>query len=201
MITKQRILNVSSLLGMMTAVFFSSLSASASINFDEIKFWAGTGENRAALVIDWNDNTGTEALVWGFRWDGTATGTDMITAIDAADSCLTVDGTTSTYGYFVNRIRYAGNDQTHDQNTPEDWSQSWSYWTSDSGTSWTSSMVGSSSRTLSNNSWDGWSFTAWDEYYNPVTAPSNPVTAVPEPATLGLLAMGMLGFIRKRRTL
>ncbi|MDH6354354.1 uncharacterized protein YjdB [Dysgonomonas sp. PH5-45] len=52
--------------------------------FDDIKFWVGQGKKRAALVIDWYDGKGG-TLVWGFRWDGTATGYDMICAVAKAD--------------------------------------------------------------------------------------------------------------------
>ena len=57
-----------------------------SFSFDDIDFWVGSGANRAALVIDWVENSAEPpALAWGFRWDGTAHGNDMLTAIVAAD--------------------------------------------------------------------------------------------------------------------
>ncbi|MEG0011972.1 MAG: T9SS type A sorting domain-containing protein [Muribaculaceae bacterium] len=56
-----------------------------SFNFDDIKFWVGTGAKRAALVIDWFDGKG-ETLVWGYRFDGDATGYDMVEAVAKADS-------------------------------------------------------------------------------------------------------------------
>ncbi|MDE6391965.1 MAG: leucine-rich repeat domain-containing protein [Muribaculaceae bacterium] len=49
--------------------------------FDDIENWTGTGENKAALVIQWNDPRETHAIVFGYRWDGLATGTDMIKAV------------------------------------------------------------------------------------------------------------------------
>jgi len=57
--------------------------------FDDVDYWTGTGANRAALVIDWVENsTEPPALAWGYRWDGTATGRDMLLAIVAADDRL-----------------------------------------------------------------------------------------------------------------
>ncbi|MHC0445502.1 DUF5074 domain-containing protein [Flavobacterium sp. 3-218] len=56
-----------------------------AITFDDIQFWVGTGANHAAFVVQWNDNKTSDALVWGFKWDGTATGEDMIKAIAKAD--------------------------------------------------------------------------------------------------------------------
>lgn len=62
----------------------------ASFTMDNIKFWVGKGENRAAFVIDWYDGKGG-TLVWGYRWDKgtTAYGVDMIEAIAKADARFT----------------------------------------------------------------------------------------------------------------
>lgn len=53
--------------------------------FDMIKNWSGEGDARAALVIQWNDDRETNALVFGYRWDSseTKTGIDMIRAVVA----------------------------------------------------------------------------------------------------------------------
>ncbi len=56
-----------------------------TLPFSDIQYWVGTGTNEAALVIQWNDNKNPDALVWGFRWNGTATGEDMLKAIAKAD--------------------------------------------------------------------------------------------------------------------
>lgn len=56
--------------------------------FDKIESWTGEGENQAALVIQWNDPKETAALVFGYRWSGTATGADMIRAVVAANPQL-----------------------------------------------------------------------------------------------------------------
>jgi hypothetical protein len=50
-------------------------------SFNDIEYWVGTGPNRAALVIQWNDDISPGALAWGYRWSGNATGLDMINAI------------------------------------------------------------------------------------------------------------------------
>jgi PEP-CTERM motif len=65
-------------------------NASAAIfTLDDVEFWVGAGENRAAMVVDWvDDSQELPALAWGYRWDGTATGHDMLLAIVAADSRL-----------------------------------------------------------------------------------------------------------------
>lgn len=69
----------------LTAKTQQNKSTTATTDFDAIKYWVGTGANKAALVVQWNDGKNADALVWGFRWDGTATGVDMIQAIAKAD--------------------------------------------------------------------------------------------------------------------
>jgi hypothetical protein len=68
------------------ALATSRMAIAAPFSFDDIEFWVGTGANRAALVIDWvEESSEPPALVWGYRWDGTARGSDMLVAIIAAD--------------------------------------------------------------------------------------------------------------------
>ena len=56
--------------------------------FDDIDNWTGEGENRAALVIQWNDDDEQTAMVFGYRWDGMATGADMLKAVVEANPRL-----------------------------------------------------------------------------------------------------------------
>ena len=56
--------------------------------FDMIESWTGEGANRAALVIQWNAEGETTALVFGYRWDGQATGADMMRAVTEANPRL-----------------------------------------------------------------------------------------------------------------
>lgn len=49
--------------------------------FDDIEFWAGSGDNRSALVFQWNDGGSPASLAWGYRWDGSVNGMDMLKAI------------------------------------------------------------------------------------------------------------------------
>lgn len=57
----------------------------SQLDFSEIKYWVGSGSKSAAFVVQWNDSKNPDALVWGFRWDGNATGEDMLKAIAKAD--------------------------------------------------------------------------------------------------------------------
>ena len=93
--------------------------ANAAIDFADIRFWAGTGANRAALVIDFNDAKSPESLVWGFRWDGAATGEDMFRAVVGSDGRLFAKRKVYTWGlanlgvgYDVNGNGFATSDGT-----------------------------------------------------------------------------------------
>jgi len=77
------------------------VSAASAVSFDEIQFWTGAGTNRAALVIEWTapeSSLGStvpapiadKSLAWGYRFNGTATATDMLKAILASDPRLYV---------------------------------------------------------------------------------------------------------------
>ncbi|AZA53086.1 DUF5074 domain-containing protein [Chryseobacterium sp. G0201] len=56
-----------------------------TLTFADVQYWVGTGTNQAAFVVQWNDSKNPDALVWGFRWNGNATGEDMLKAIAKAD--------------------------------------------------------------------------------------------------------------------
>ncbi|MCM1531357.1 MAG: Ig-like domain-containing protein [Bacteroides sp.] len=80
-----------------------------AFTFDDINFWVGEGSNQAALVIDWQDERLDHALVWGYRWNGEATGTDMIIAIAQADPRLTLLTHETQYGNTVAGIGFKRN--------------------------------------------------------------------------------------------
>ena len=52
-----------------------------AFDFSDVDYWVGTGSNRAALVVDFYYPTGNASYVWGYQWDGTATGEQMFRAI------------------------------------------------------------------------------------------------------------------------
>lgn len=68
----------------------SLLSAAQDVQFDKIRHWAGQGEKRAALVVQFNDGKKDVAYVWGYRWNGSASGEDMIRAIVNSSHSLSV---------------------------------------------------------------------------------------------------------------
>lgn len=79
--------------------------AGTGIDFNRIRHWAGSGQNSAALVIQFNDGKDDRAYVWGYRWDGYASGEDMVRAVAAASGCLAVlVQNTGSMGYTLDGV-------------------------------------------------------------------------------------------------
>ncbi|MEM6885132.1 MAG: PEP-CTERM sorting domain-containing protein [Verrucomicrobiota bacterium] len=95
---------------------FTIQSHAAVLQLSDVEFWVGSGSNEAGLVIDFNDGTTTESFAWGYRWDGTASGADMLLAVVAADSqlSLTSSGTGSS-GFFLSQIGYFDGVDSHSE--------------------------------------------------------------------------------------
>jgi hypothetical protein len=74
----------------LTGIFAVAAGSHAAVaSLDDIEFWVGAGANRAGVAIDWDgDNAADSSLAWGFRWDGAASGADMIRAAIDADPRL-----------------------------------------------------------------------------------------------------------------
>jgi hypothetical protein len=196
--------------------------------FDDIQHWVGTGSNRAAFVVDWNDVKAPESLVWGYRWDGSATGEQMLRAIVAADPRLFAHvGPAGQFGVPLHGVGYdldddgtfgvapplafdssglatgAGDDTRAPTDVADHWREGansgfWGYYDGGTGASPT------------------WGFgsvgmtdrvlvnNAWDGWsFAPGfadTLPSEPVAAapVPEPAAIGVVALATLTALSRR---
>lgn len=74
------------------AVAVALSAAPEKVDFEKIRHWAGTGNNRAALIVQFDapDESNPGALVWGFRWDDSeeATSEQMMRSIAGAASDL-----------------------------------------------------------------------------------------------------------------
>ena len=94
------------------SVLSGSWAGAAVVSLDEVDHWVGTGSNRAGLVIDWNDGKQAESLVWGYRWDGSATAEQMFLSVVAADPTLFAKiGTPGSFGtpvYGIGQNRNGG---------------------------------------------------------------------------------------------
>jgi hypothetical protein len=87
-----------------------------AITTNDIQLWTGSGTNHAALVIEWNSPVvfnltsvpapiANKTLVWGYQFNGTATGTQLLRAILASDHRL-YGIINDTYGTFVVGLGY-----------------------------------------------------------------------------------------------
>ncbi|MEG1586582.1 MAG: leucine-rich repeat protein [Bacteroidales bacterium] len=81
-----------------------------SFTMDHIEMWSGEGSNRAALAMQWNNGLETNALVWGYRWDGKGTGESMLRAIAKAETRFFIMSETGTaFGSTIAGIGYDAN--------------------------------------------------------------------------------------------
>jgi len=158
----------------------SSLTSAALIT-------AGTGTNSAEVYIEWSDGFVAEFEVsFGSLPTDTVTGADLLFTLDGdlVDFSLTYGnfGTEEEPSYFVDGIDYLSHTNLG-FGGDENW---WHYWTKDATeTEWTASIVGMSDRVVSNGDSDGWIY--------------GRASAVPEPTTIALLAMGSFMMNRKKR--
>ena len=94
------------------------VTKSSAISLDDIQLWTGSGTNRAALVIEWSTPNvisnstvpvpiADKTLVWGYRFNGSATGAQMFNAILAANPSLyAVEYIDPVYGPSVEAIGF-----------------------------------------------------------------------------------------------
>lgn len=205
-------------------VLAGNMQAQSIGGFGDIQFWVGAGTNQSALVIDFQyggtESATEQSWAWGYRWDGAATGQDMLTEIQTADPSLTFDSTT-----FVNSVSYEVGSNSYERTSDFVDDLSWGYYIA-GGTSpifsndppfeqtgtfnaphdgtdmpttgqWSISTSGAADRELADGSWDAWSFGPYDpSTFEHQTPPSGTAfaAAVPEPATIAFL-IGLAGFI------
>jgi hypothetical protein len=190
-------------MALFTSLFLIGLVSPATAKFaaTDLQYWVGSGANEAVLVIDWIDPYDASqdiSLAWGYRFDGAATGLDMMNAINAEDPRLDFDGGGSGF------ISHIGFDETLD-GTDEyfhagwDGTSYWSQWTDNGlppfdGGDWAwGSGVGS--HNLVDGSWSGWRFADG----TPTPREPQAVSVIPEPASSLLFLFGGAGIAAIRR--
>ncbi len=186
-------------LSTLSLVAFASLVH--AVSFSDIQFWVGSGSNEAAVVIDFNDGQAPKSYVWGFRWNGSATGETALRAIVNADANLDAVIDSFSFGASLNTASYlplTGGGYRHSR--AQDFGAGevyWSYWTSaNESSSWGFASTGMTDRVLVNGAVDGWAFS--NPGYNAIP-PAAPVAAVPEPASILALSAGVASLLRRRR--
>lgn len=94
------------------SLFALAATFANALGFADITNWTGTGANQSALVIDWNDGRADSSVVWGYRWDGSATGEQMLRAIVDANRDLYIKVSEPTQFGVI--LFGAGLDRDHD---------------------------------------------------------------------------------------
>lgn len=193
----------------------ATCSFGQSFNFSDITNWVGTGTNQAAIVIDFQDGSAHPAYAWGFRWNGNASGEDLFKAVLGADPNLSSVITSYSFGDAVSSIAYNGTAAgfgTHSQDGFNSGTPGyWDYWTETTPSTtvpdqpgsganpWLESGVGFSARTLSNDSWDGWSWAANFVSTPPGTNITPAPSAAPEPIPAVAIGIGAALFLAEKR--
>ncbi|MGI9429914.1 MAG: hypothetical protein ACR2NM_14730 [Bythopirellula sp.] len=90
----------------------AAATAESFSNWEDVRFWVGSGTKQALLTIDWNgDSSSDAALAWGFRWDGAATAESMLRDVLQADDRLFAKlGANMGFGVAVYGLGYDAND-------------------------------------------------------------------------------------------
>lgn len=101
------------------------------IDPNSITTWIGSGDKKAYLIIDFNDATANESLIWGFKYSDNSNYTihSMLQELQASQECFSFEGSTTFLDYVF----------FHDKGD-------------DSGTDWWKVWGGSSYANLSMNS-------------------------------------------------
>lgn len=150
-----------------TLIFFLLLSAISFAQFsaNDVKYFVGTGNNTAYLVVDFKDGTDDRSYAWGIRFDDN----NPITGIDALELLATEE---PNFSYeqssgFLDQIAF----NTHDSYEME--YDYWSLWSSFDGNNW--NMSGWMSSDLTNGMWYGASY----GFGMAVPGPDAPITPIP----------------------
>lgn len=162
-----------------------SSAAHAQTFTPQITQTVGSGSQESFFVLDFQDGSVDHNYAFGYFYDGAKTGADLISALSSGANL----GVSYLYsGGVVNGFSFNGHSEAGFSGDGY-----WSYWLGTDGQSWKSSGVGIKGRTLSNGSWDGWSWDANGSNLPPVT-PAAPVPEASPTVSFGLLlALGAGG--------
>ncbi len=195
--------------GVVQATPYYFESASGQKAWIEVDAWAGSGTNETILIVDWNCMGGpyeTEAHAFGFRWDGTAYESDMLNAFNNAGIFTVTSGYGGAFLYNivyndgVDRHKHADEEGSWNlastDNPYAQWGAMSSDWTKFG--EWDANMAGYNEELLQDGQLEGINAIQWFSG-NPNAYPLNvPFAAVPEPATMLLLGVGLISLVKRR---
>lgn len=92
--------------GNFSGIMTLSTPRNSDFTMDDIEFWVGEGSKKAVLAIQWNESEETNALVWGYYFEGDKYGVDLVTDIAKADPRLYVMVQPTGLGYTVCGVGY-----------------------------------------------------------------------------------------------
>lgn len=148
---------------------------------------AGSGSEESFLTIDFKDGTQNDNYAFGYKYDGTKTGVDLLNAFAS-------DGLMTQYiynGAAVNGFTFNGHSEAGFGN-----SGYWAYYSGPDGQQWKYASTGVRGN-ITDGGWDGWSWAL-----NSVATPPITPAAVPEASSvvsLGLLlGLGVVALRRKK---
>lgn len=139
----------------------------AQLNFDEVSYWVGNGQDSAVLVVDFNDGESVESYAWGINFNDSITGGQVLELVANHDKTFGVSKNS-----FLNAIYYQDQQGVGGTNDY--------YWGIYKGTSASSISISSTlSDSLGNGDWYGVTFTDFPAPdYIPQFLPTNPEAVI-----------------------
>jgi hypothetical protein len=140
--------------------------------FDQVSFWVGEGANSAIFVVDFVTDAAGEAVsyAWGYRFDGTTDGAEMLAAIDAADVNLSINADGFLNDIIFNDLEGLAGDPNY-----------WATWSGTNLSNWT--MNEGLSTEINDGDWYGCSYAEW-----PPRRPFYPISAIDSAAFYPVLS-------------
>lgn len=164
---------------LLSALFLSGWVTAAAAgpveSFDDLELWIGEGANQAGFIIDFDGGSDADAaFAWGFRWDGEASGEDMLQAMAADGGVYVRRGEAGEFGIPLYGLGY---DANHDgQFTLNDGT------TFTDGVAITGSSDGAQVTTNADLYAEGW----FDAFWLYMSAADNPFTGAEWTSDLGM---------------